>query len=67
MIDDLDELFAYGDVATDVLGMLRAWYEQGRSGAGQNLWPQLRLAIAHSTETWYRSTFTSRRLMWGYL
>lgn len=52
VIDDLDELFAYGDVATDVLGMLRAWYEQGRYGAGQTLWPQLRLVIAHSTEAW---------------
>jgi hypothetical protein len=52
VIDDLDELFAHGDVAIDFLGMLRAWYEQGRYGAGQNLWPQLRLVIAHSTETW---------------
>jgi hypothetical protein len=52
VIDDLDELFAYGDVATDLLGMLRSWYEQGRYGAGQSLWPQLRLVIAHSTEAW---------------
>ncbi|MBE9110692.1 AAA-like domain-containing protein [Nodosilinea sp. LEGE 07298] len=52
VIDDLDELFAYGEVATDFLGMLRAWYEQGRYGTDQNLWPQLRLVIAHSTEAW---------------
>lgn len=52
VIDDLDEIFAHGDVATDFLGMLRAWYEQGRYGAGQSLWPQLRLVIAHSTEAW---------------
>ncbi|MBE9159342.1 AAA-like domain-containing protein [Nodosilinea sp. LEGE 06152] len=52
VIDDLDELFTYGDVATDVLGMLRAWYEQGRYGTEQNLWLQLRLVIAHSTEAW---------------
>lgn len=51
VIDDLDEIFAHGDVATDFLGMLRAWYEQGRYGAGQSLWPQLRLVMAHSTET----------------
>ncbi len=51
VIDDLDELFTHGDVAIDFLGMLRAWYEQGRYGAGQHLWPQLRLVIAHSTET----------------
>ncbi|MGG6240611.1 AAA-like domain-containing protein [Nodosilinea sp. AN01ver1] len=52
VIDDLDELFPYDDVATDFLGMLRAWYEQGRYGTEQNLWPKLRLAIAHSTEAW---------------
>jgi hypothetical protein len=52
VIDDLDELFAFGDVATDVLGMLRAWYEQGRYGIGQSGWSQLRLVIAHSTEVW---------------
>ncbi|MFQ4136059.1 AAA-like domain-containing protein [Nodosilinea sp. PGN35] len=52
VIDDLDEIFVYGDGATDLLGMLRAWYEQGRYGIGHSLWPQLRLVIAHSTEAW---------------
>ncbi|WP_225885308.1 AAA-like domain-containing protein [Leptolyngbya sp. KIOST-1] len=52
VIDDLDELFTYDSVATDFLGMLRAWYEQGRYGTEQNLWPYLRLVLAYSTEAW---------------
>lgn len=52
VIDDLDELFLYEQVATDFFGMLRAWYEQGRYGSGQGLWQQLRLVMAHSTDVW---------------
>ena len=46
-IDESDRLFAYPEVAEDVLGMLRSWHEKGKVSA---LWQQLRLVIVHSTE-----------------
>ena len=53
VIEELDELFAYPEVATDFFGMLRSWYEQGRYGLEQRaIWTNLRLAIIHSTEVW---------------
>jgi transcriptional regulator with XRE-family HTH domain len=53
VIEELDELFAYSDLATDFFGMLRSWYEQGRYGLEQRaIWTNLRLAIIHSTEVW---------------
>lgn len=52
VIDGLDELFSYPALATDFFGLLRAWYEQGRYGANQEIWQRLRLVIAHSMEVW---------------
>ncbi|WP_159784645.1 AAA-like domain-containing protein [Sodalinema gerasimenkoae] len=53
VIEELDELFAYPEIATDFFGMLRSWYEQGRYGLEQRaIWTNLRLAIIHSTEVW---------------
>ncbi len=53
VIEELDELFAHPEVATDFFGMLRSWYEQGRYGIEQRaIWTNLRLAIIHSTEVW---------------
>ena len=53
VLEELDELFAYPEVATDFFGMLRSWYEQGRYGLEQRaIWTNLRLAIIHSTEVW---------------
>lgn len=52
VIDGFDELFAYENVAADFCGLLRAWYEQGRYGAKQDIWQRLRVVIAHSTEIW---------------
>ncbi|MEN8445817.1 MAG: AAA-like domain-containing protein, partial [Cyanobacteria bacterium J06555_13] len=46
-LDESDRLFAYPDVAEDVLGMLRSWHEKGKVSL---LWQRLRLVIAHSTE-----------------
>lgn len=53
VIEELDELFAYPELATDFFGMLRSWYEQGRYGLEQRaIWTNLRLVIIHSTEVW---------------
>lgn len=46
-LDESDRLFAYPEVAEDVLGMLRSWHEKGKVSL---LWQRLRLVIAHSTE-----------------
>lgn len=48
-LDDSDRLFAYTEVAEDVLGMLRSWHEKGKVSA---IWQQLRLVMAHSTEVY---------------
>ncbi|MGB3495680.1 MAG: AAA-like domain-containing protein [Elainellaceae cyanobacterium] len=50
IIESADELFSYTDLAIDFFGMLRAWYEQGRYGAGHETWQRLRLVITHSME-----------------
>lgn len=53
VLDEVNEVFNYPDVATDFFGMLRAWYEQGRYGtAQQSIWQRLRLMLIHSTEAW---------------
>ena len=52
VIDGFDELFACDNVVADFCGLLRAWYEQGRYGARQDVWQRLRIVIAHSTEIW---------------
>ncbi len=52
VIDGLDELFPYSELATDFFGLLRAWYEQGRYGANHTIWQRLRLVIAHAMEVW---------------
>ncbi|NJN61393.1 MAG: hypothetical protein HC795_07565 [Coleofasciculaceae cyanobacterium RL_1_1] len=50
LVDGVDELFAYPEVALDFFGMLRAWYEQGSYGASHEIWQQLRLVITHSMD-----------------
>lgn len=48
-IDECDRLFAYPDVAEDVLGMLRSWHEKGKVSP---LWQRLRLVISHATDVY---------------
>lgn len=50
IIESVDELFPYAELAIDFFGMLRAWYERGRYGAGHETWQRLRLVITHSME-----------------
>jgi len=48
-LDSVDRLFAYSEVVEDVLGMLRSWHEKGKT---THRWRQLRLVLAHSTESY---------------
>jgi len=53
VIDELDTLFGYPEVATDFFGLLRSWYEQGRYGLeNRTIWHRFHTAIIHSTEVW---------------
>ncbi len=50
-IDDVDILFDYPTVASNFLGLLRAWYERSRYGiSSSENWQRLRLIIVHSTD-----------------
>ncbi|NEP69634.1 MAG: hypothetical protein F6K37_39010 [Moorea sp. SIO4E2] len=48
-LDDIDRLFSYREVIEDFLGMLRSWHEKGKIA---DVWRQLRLVVAHSTEVY---------------
>jgi len=53
VLDELDRLFGYPELATDFFGLLRSWYEQGRYGLeNRTIWHKLHIAIIHSTEVW---------------
>ncbi|MEH1884286.1 AAA-like domain-containing protein [Nostoc sp.] len=50
-IDELNQLFAYPDVAREFLQLLRTWSEQAKEdNADINPWHRLRLVTIHSTE-----------------
>ena len=50
-IDELNQLFAYPDIAREFLLLLRTWSEQAKARvADSNPWTQLRLVTVHSTE-----------------
>lgn len=48
-LDEVDRVFPYGEVASEFLGLLRAWHEQAKV---RNIWKKLRLIVAHSTEVY---------------
>ena len=48
-LDDVDRLFDYPELADDFFGLLRTWHEQAKN---RNIWQQLRLIVAHSTEVY---------------
>ncbi|HEY9658163.1 MAG TPA: AAA-like domain-containing protein, partial [Allocoleopsis sp.] len=51
VLDEVNVLFSYPEVAADFFGMLRAWYERSRhSTEGSEVWQKLRLVIIYSTE-----------------
>ena len=50
-INELNQLFAYPDIASEFLQLLRTWSEQAKEGdADINPWHKLRLMTVHSTE-----------------
>jgi hypothetical protein len=48
-LDEVERVFDYRDVASDFLGLLRAWHEQART---RDNWRKLRLVVVHSTEVY---------------
>ncbi|NET76250.1 AAA-like domain-containing protein [Okeania sp. SIO1F9] len=50
-IDELNQLFAYPDIAREFLQLLRTWSEQAKARVAEsNSWHKLRLVTVHSTE-----------------
>ncbi len=48
-LDEVDRVFPYREVASEFLGLLRAWHERGKV---EKVWKQLRLVVIHSTEVY---------------
>ncbi|AFY54995.1 hypothetical protein Riv7116_2485 [Rivularia sp. PCC 7116] len=48
-LDNIDKIFAYTEVIEDFFGMLRSWHEKAKIS---EIWQQLRLVLAHSTEVY---------------
>lgn len=48
-LDEVDRIFPYREVASEFLGLLRAWHERSKVEA---IWKQLRLVVVHSTEVY---------------
>ncbi|NEO53807.1 MAG: serine/threonine protein kinase [Okeania sp. SIO3B5] len=50
-IDELNQLFAYPDIAREFIQLLRTWSEQAKARVAEsNSWHKLRLVTVHSTE-----------------
>ncbi|MGK7961149.1 AAA-like domain-containing protein [Crocosphaera sp.] len=50
-LDNLDRIFEYADIAQDFLPMLRYWHEEANN---LEIWQNLRLVIANSTEVYIK-------------
>ncbi|MGK7874842.1 MAG: AAA-like domain-containing protein [Xenococcaceae cyanobacterium] len=48
-LDRVDRVFRYAEVIEDFFGMLRSWHEKGKTA---QIWQQMRLVMAHSTEAY---------------
>jgi len=48
-LDEVDRVFPYREVASEFLGLLRAWHERGKV---EKVWKRLRLVVVHSTEVY---------------
>lgn len=48
-LDEVDRVFPYREVASEFLGLLRAWHERGKV---EKVWQRLRLVVVHSTEVY---------------
>lgn len=51
VLDEVNVLFSYPEVAADFFSMLRAWYERSRhSTDASDIWQKLRLVIVYSSD-----------------
>ena len=50
-LDDVDLLFPYPEVYEDFFGLLRSWYEKGKT---RRIWQKLRLIAVHATNVYIR-------------
>ena len=50
-LDEVDRIFPHQEIASEFLGLLRAWHEQAKT---RPVWQKLRLLLAHSTEVYIR-------------
>lgn len=48
-LDNVDEIFRYPEIASDFLKLLRSWHEEAKNN---DLWQNLHLIVAHSTEAY---------------
>lgn len=48
-LDDVDEIFAYPQIAEEFFKLLRSWNEKGKNS---EIWQKLRIVIAHSQEVY---------------
>ena len=48
-LDEIDRIFSYPDIASDFSALLRLWHEKAKNN---QLWKQLRLVLAYSTEVY---------------
>jgi hypothetical protein len=48
-LDEVERVFPHSKVATDFLGLLRAWHEEAKI---RHIWKRLRLVVSHSTEVY---------------
>ena len=49
ILDDVERLFRYVDVADEFFGLLRTWYENAKTNS---IWKQLRVVIAQASEVY---------------
>ena len=49
VLDKIDSIFAYSEIAEDFLTLLRAWYEEAKT---IKVWKKLRLVLVYSTEVY---------------
>ena len=63
-IDELNQLFAYPDIAREFLLLLRTWSEQAKARvADSNPWHNLRLVTVHSTDEIQMSVAINQSLL----
>ena len=50
-LDEVETIFPYREIASEFLGLLRAWHEKAKT---HKIWKNLRIILAHSTEVYIK-------------